>query len=725
MHRGRSQTLLIGIFIFSGFVLNQTNAQFIRSGAPRGELLNSARAIAGPDVDHWTIEADSETGAITRLEGMIKTDGSTIHERYKNFVERYGFLLDIDADAGLTAPIAGTRLNTTKALSLRSKQEIHGFQCKGYGLTVLFDENGNIRGAHGIVVPKSRRPAPPRFAPGDALRMANEHWKLRGVAAASWRTAPRVGVKIVDFTTGAARLCYQIDGILSNPLTPVSVLVDADTGSILREFNNYSSGTGEYHHNNTTSYFKTGGGKGTVYTDIYAARYNSYKNVALADVAAATAVPSLAENGMLYGKYAQIIDEGAWNDQTTYFSNVDINIFDLKHNFKFSPLNASTYDRFDATNVYYHISKFAKAMSKLFIFSPAFYSIPVVTNVKGLENAFFTTGDLGIGGSPGFMAFGDLTNTTGDFGDDFGRDPSIIYHEYTHALMHFENYNFGAVSGSPAKGLNEAIADYYSAIFTKDPRIGYALAGQASPMLMNTFGMTTNGLRNLSEPRELYTEWPTIISSGNIEEHDLATVIGSTLWDVRNQLGTKLGDKVIRYCLDSWPESTAEVGFPTISSGNAYVATKAYLTRLASVLYYESWLWGNTTKAGRVLGSCLAHGLTGVDDGVGPTILFDGTNGLNLKFDSAMLGNTPGHFLAIKLNGGQKLSVQMTAYYSYVDPAVYIANSSGFLTAPNAYNTDYASGFPLSVVPGTGNYFIYLNNDAFTQGVYSVQILAY
>lgn len=126
---------------------------------------------------------------------------------------------------------------------------------------------------------------------------------------------------------------------------------------------------------------------------------------------------------------------------------------------------------------------------------------------------------------------------------DFSYDASVIYHEYTHAMVGttrltgelVDQWGLDNLPGA----MNEGFADYFAASMSGHPYIG-------------TYGLATSGqhlLRNLSEPRVCPDDLKT-------EIHADGRIIGSAMWTLREALGQAMTDGIILRALQSFSQTT-------------------------------------------------------------------------------------------------------------------------------------------------------------------------
>lgn len=137
----------------------------------------------------------------------------------------------------------------------------------------------------------------------------------------------------------------------------------------------------------------------------------------------------------------------------------------------------------------------------------------------------------------GAIVFGQYQKT------DFSYDASVIYHEYTHAIVGttrlvgvlLDTYGLDNLTGA----MNEGFADYFSCSLRDEPSIGpYALTFAGEHLQ-----------RDLSKPRKC----PEDLTS---EVHADGKIIGSALWALRTSLGRDAVDPVILAALQQFSMQT-------------------------------------------------------------------------------------------------------------------------------------------------------------------------
>lgn len=104
-----------------------------------------------------------------------------------------------------------------------------------------------------------------------------------------------------------------------------------------------------------------------------------------------------------------------------------------------------------------------------------------------------------------------------------GHDPTVVAHELSHAIFNLLR-NGQSLDGFQWNAVNEGYADYFSASYFSEPRIGriWKVAGASVQHLRAIDGKPT-------------TSSPTIIA----EAHQFSTVWSSALWRIRNRIITE------------------------------------------------------------------------------------------------------------------------------------------------------------------------------------------
>ena len=143
---------------------------------------------------------------------------------------------------------------------------------------------------------------------------------------------------------------------------------------------------------------------------------------------------------------------------------------------------------------------------------------------------------------------GDAIIFSGTAERNFAFDASVIYHEYTHAMVgatrlqgtFVDNQGLNSLPGA----LNEAYADYFAATQTGEPRIGvYALTDLAASDFCGVSdeeAATENYARDLRAERRCPDD---LVS----EVHADSEIFSSALWGIREAYGALQADTIVLY----------------------------------------------------------------------------------------------------------------------------------------------------------------------------------
>ncbi len=217
-------------------------------------------------------------------------------------------------------------------------------------------------------------------------------------------------------------------------------------------------------------------------------------------------------------------------------------------------------DKFAELMMYYHVNQIHDYYQDGFGLALTHNPIEALVNVtfnsnydmgggtgwQGFPNAAFMPPEAyasyGLPPKPyGGIVFGQYQAT------DFSYDASVIYHEYTHAMVGTTRLSGVLVDSFGLDNLpgamNEGFADYFSCSRRDSPIIGpYALTFQGDFYV-----------RDLSQARK----FPDDLTS---EAHADGKIIGSTLWEIRGALGQQQADQIILNALQSFTASTNLAG---------------------------------------------------------------------------------------------------------------------------------------------------------------------
>jgi hypothetical protein len=641
--------LLVGLLLISP----AAGAQAVRlaASAPRADL--AAQLATLDPAGALRVVSTAADGTLRRVAGPLPLQGADVGARAADFAARFAPLFGADGIVVLGTPQPRQPRADGSPRAVFVPQLVQGWDVQGAGLTLALDEQGRATGAHGWLSAEAAQLGPPAITAEQAGMAALAHL---GLAPADLRSQPKA--QGVALASPAPALAWRVGFVQKAGLTPWRVDVDARTGAVLSARHEAYDGTGNIVLGGQVFTFPTVSGSGMVYKTASKAASDSEAGSSLTDLTGADIDEGLALLfGTLTGRYCTVSD----------FDAVLFNVFLA---FDFSDTSdtliggvITEFEAFDHVDTYSWITRSAVKLKQIMGTLPSDTCIPVVVNVEGLINAFYSPDilDEQQPWAPGFFAFGDFDQATGDPFDDFSRDPTVVSHEYFHGMCDFAGLSFGDDAiDTPPRAVNEAIADYSSTSFHKTPEIGHAFVVHSGADL----GIPGDALRDLTEEITLTDNlFDTIDPDNDLpEEHEAGKIFGCALWRLRTQAKQKPTDDLVVNHLADWPQSSAEVGFPDVTPANAQAAYEAF-DRDCFVSLLNSALAPGKAKAwklaSKVLGAGLAHGILGsnVDNIV---LLPTDTSPVTLNFKSAFLGSITEHAIGLQLVAGQKLSITLT-----------------------------------------------------------------
>ncbi len=254
-------------------------------------------------------------------------------------------------------------------------------------------------------------------------------------------------------------------------------------------------------------------------------------------------------------------------------------------------------DKFAELMMYYHVNQIHDFYQDGFDLALKHNPIEALVNVT-LNSTINMGGGTGWQGFPNaafmppeaFTAYGLPKKANGAivFGQyqstDFSYDASVIYHEYTHAMVGTTRLSGVLVDAFGLDNLpgamNEGFADYFSCSRRDSPIIGpYALTFQGDFYV-----------RDLSSGRK----FPDDLTS---EAHADGKIIGSTLWEIRGALGQQQADQIILNALQSFNASTNLYGAGKLILSEAKKVDAATGTTVNTILKAHGILSSERAKA--------------------------------------------------------------------------------------------------------------------------------
>lgn len=209
---------------------------------------------------------------------------------------------------------------------------------------------------------------------------------------------------------------------------------------------------------------------------------------------------------------------------------------------------------FDAVNVYYHVDQYARHFWEAKMGVDIGFKAEARVHVAG-DGGFadWTTRSMKLGVGSIFMKNGALS-------DD------LIYHEYSHLVIASLGFEIGTGVNEQTRALHEAYADYFTATWTDDPRIGEWLV-TCPPRAQCQGPANATDLRTLHVNAE---EWnwrqgsplPTLKYGICTRFHEgdgkckqswnnftnpyvWGMIWGAALWDLRTAVGADITDHII------------------------------------------------------------------------------------------------------------------------------------------------------------------------------------
>ena len=216
--------------------------------------------------------------------------------------------------------------------------------------------------------------------------------------------------------------------------------------------------------------------------------------------------------------------------------------------------DSSRCSRFDAVNLYYHIDTFARQ----------FWIDRLGVNIDFQADAkVHISGDGGFADYPNRivkLGVGDIFMKNSALSDD------IIYHEYSHLAISSLGFEIGIGTPDETRAISEGYADYFTATYTDDPRIGewvvtcpdrqHCIGPENSAEFRTIDLHTEEWLWNWGSPSDTLKygvctryhegDQKCKISYNNFADPYVWGMIwGAALWDLRKLLGATIVDDLV------------------------------------------------------------------------------------------------------------------------------------------------------------------------------------
>lgn len=574
----------------------------------------------------------------------------------RSFVSAFGDLFGIES--GLT--IDTTTIGTSR-VDIRFARD--GVSVDGAVLRVMLDAAGAVIGASSSA---PQRSAPlgsftRTFADSEAVarqQIAELRERHGKVAARAFISVPDA---VYQATADGLLPCHRVGLVSVPPAEAYAVYVDARNGQVLRVLDEQRYGTGNYPFSGALVGFETGTAEGLVYSSLKNAIKGKANTKDLKNWAkAGLPDPVNLEVGFLVGAHVDI-----WDANDAYAVSA-------KGKYKSKP-NGSEADLFDQANVYYQIEQFNAFLTKHLGTLEMEFSLPVIINNTpaslGEANAFFSPTTFPIDGHTiGFLSFDDLGAFFGDASEpDFCRDPTVVDHEYTHALLNFHATPFQDVLDSPTRAVGEAIPDFFAATYHDETGIGQYLEAVLGEGLARDLQDDDHFPQTTLDAMDLTGDLP--------EEHRNGEIFGSLLVDLSGAIGDVPALQTTFTSLPFMPVDMAAVGVDTLTAMNAVSATAEYFGQCAFALLASV---AEQPHFGDIIGCATGRGLFGQESSALIVLVeLEQTDG-KAVYNSRFVAGTTEHRYYFRADQGRTLNVKIVGSGSGdVKPDFTITDDSG------------------------------------------------
>jgi hypothetical protein len=639
--------VLASFLVVALCLTGQASAQVVR-GDPLSPALRSGLLAAGADPSDQVVSVRGArltwfSGGI-ELHSAARSDEDLAAELLTRFGGLFGVSRDLELDTLEVVSSIGTERTyryrqvvgeepvRNRGLVLNVSKASGRVSIRGELLIETLARAGTIRRAHAEAVAEGLfRAGSGRDFPG----LVTAYGELRAIETAN-------GEKLVYAVWCAGGLTLE---------TEVFNL-DAQTGQVLSRgpgLAKFATSTGNYEYDGGSQLFPTGVGRGSVFPSIPKALAGKKKTTRLGEVAHGTAYAGVAEDGFLFGRWVHPLNYAGQGIAPS-------SIVSPTYDWSFPVQNAqSADDAFDLTNTYYWMTRSAKYFDKVFGLVDSDHAIPCVVNGDNYPSGTFVTGYFhgslpsSVPGAPskytpGFLVFNELHGASFGVEQDYSRDPTVVTHEYGHAV--FAQEGIAALSdainqGSAIDAMGEGFADYFSASYHKTTCSGPIIATYQSIRASAKQGAC---MRDLS----LNYTFPDSVSFVPFSRHQMGQVVASALWRIRAALKASVADKLIASSSHLFSSSGGSVS--DVAGVAAF--TGACMTTLVDQSGQKMGLGG----VGKVIGPLMEYGLLGSDayDTVYELSLAPGTK---LKWDSAFRNSIVDHSVDVYLPEGTSLAI--------------------------------------------------------------------
>ena len=429
----------------------------------------------------WEINWNEKTGTPASIvSGRTKPYSGPPDKAAEAFLkENYGLF-------GMQPDLSSLKLDTVRQVRnvrhVRFQQTYQGLPVYDAEYLVHLLTDGRVVMANGNYYPDIEASTTPRVSEKTAQKVALDD--LGGNVELSGDVSGRLVVYPKDEQ-------FHLAWELNVPLAPFGgwvYFVDAGSGDVLDRLNELVDVTGT----------------GKVYP--------VYPNYSSSPSAITKSLYRLDGTGYLRGTYANVVnDENARAHSSS-------------HTFSYS----TTHTHFDEANLYYHIDKFRST----YINNLADANTPLgFTQITAHAHSTHPThGDLNAwfdrSSSTRGIYFGDASSSSSY--NDFAKEDKVIYHEYGHAVIYYQNSGIRSDNRNEEGSISEGVPDYFAGAHTGRSKIldysaPFAVRNMAAPYYSN------------------YSSLPRSGGSVNVEVHRGGEFFSAVLWDLRRNSGITAG----------------------------------------------------------------------------------------------------------------------------------------------------------------------------------------
>jgi len=342
---------------------------------------------------------------------------------------------------------------------------VDGVPVRGEEVTVHVGDDGKVHALTGAYHTTPATPFTATITAEQAIAQA-----VSQIGAKSFRQNPttkRVWVPM----NGQLQAAYQVDIAAEAPLGDFEIIVAADSGKVV------------------------GGEDRLVYLQGEGKVWN---HSPLDEKPASVTLNYLNESGNLSGQYADVRNAATERAKSA------------TRKFNYEPSNT----HFNEVTVYNNINKIHDFYKKTLGYTDRDKPIKATVHYGDkYDNAFFSP-------ATDSMTFGD----GGKRLNDLAAEDNVLFHEYSHAVVH----TIVSLRGGEAGAMNEGFSDYFAGTVNNKPTVGVWVAKK----------MGKPWLRNMTNTKH----YPEDVKN---EVHADGEIWGGVCWDLRKALGAKVADMVL------------------------------------------------------------------------------------------------------------------------------------------------------------------------------------